>query len=145
MLYLHMTHLKGPFLIHWYIHIDYWQQILTRNHLLNVVTNPEAKFCLTIIEDGVPVSHGVLCEFLATSLLTFAVCSATDRRNAIWRDSIAIKLGITIGALVYGIVSFFPRIFWFWFYSCCAQWNHASSRWIKIWGGKWNCTPAYWE
>lgn len=61
---------------------------------------------MTTIPDSVPVLHGVLCEFLATSLLIFAVCSATDRRNATWGDSTAIKIGITVGILVYGAVSF---------------------------------------
>lgn len=78
---------------------------MTQDSLLNNVTNPDSGFCMTSIANNVAVSHGVLCEFIATSLLIFTVCSSTDRRNAIWGDSMAIKIGFTVGILVYGAVS----------------------------------------
>lgn len=70
-------------------------------------TEPDAAFCLTTLRSTVTVPEGILCEFIATSLLCFAVCSAFDRRNALWGDAVPIKIGTVVAILIYSIVNIF--------------------------------------
>lgn len=67
--------------------------------------SPDAAFCTTSLHSTLSLPLGVLCEFMATSLLIFAVCSIWDPRNAIWSDSVPIKLGLIVALLVFAIVS----------------------------------------
>lgn len=65
-----------------------------------VSPNRTEGFCNTQLHPSLTIYQGLLAEFVATSFLIYAVCSAWDARNAIWSDSVALKFGFVIIAMV---------------------------------------------
>ncbi|XP_065219332.1 aquaporin AQPAe.a-like [Planococcus citri] len=57
-------------------------------------------FCCVKIHPTLSIYQGFLSEFMGTSILIYAVCSAWDPRSAQHQDSMPIKLGFVVSTIV---------------------------------------------
>lgn len=62
--------------------------------------------CCSVPSDRLVEWQVVLAEFLGTSILAFAFCSAVDDRNKDKEDSVALKFGMVIVALVIPLAAY---------------------------------------
>lgn len=69
-------------------------------------SNTEGSFCVTLLHQRVSILQGLTAEILATGVLVFMSCAASDPRNSRNNDSTAIKFGLAVAALCLGFVPY---------------------------------------
>nr|XP_023026994.1 aquaporin-like isoform X2 [Leptinotarsa decemlineata] len=74
--------------------------------LLTVVTPKTEKMCLLRLKVGITPTQGFFLEFLCTVVLIIFVFGAIDSKNATYRDSFCLRLGLMISGLVFSVESF---------------------------------------
>lgn len=68
--------------------------------------------CASVINPEVPLLTAVFIEFIATFILCLIVCSLWDPRNAHTHESVSLRFGLAICALVFSFVS----IIWIYYF-----------------------------
>lgn len=74
--------------------------------LLKAVSSsmPE-KFCMTLPSSNLNQLQIFVVEFICTSMLVVVCCAVWDSRNLKHQDSLPIRLGLTVGCLIFSAVS----------------------------------------
>ena len=107
-------------------------QMLTPDHLI-FVEGETKNFCTTLLHPKISVVQGLLCETIATGILIFVICAASDSRNAKNVDSLPIRLGLVVTLLC---IIFAP-------YTGCSI-NPARSLGPAIINNQWEHHWVYW-
>ncbi|XP_013104031.2 aquaporin-4-like [Stomoxys calcitrans] len=69
--------------------------------LLKWIMSTEQGFCMTLPGTGISVGQAFAIEFVITSILIMVCCASWDMRNSKYQDSLAIRLGLTVGTLLF--------------------------------------------
>lgn len=73
--------------------------------LLTLIVPTDRGFCMTLPGEGISTGQAFAIEFLISSILVIVCCSAWDERNTRFQDSLALRLGLTVGTLLFSAVS----------------------------------------
>ncbi|XP_037813727.1 aquaporin AQPcic-like [Lucilia sericata] len=74
--------------------------------LLVAVSSPmHDKFCMTLPNGNITQLQVFVVEFIVTSMLVVVCCAVWDSRNVKHQDSLPVRLGLTVGCLIFSAVN----------------------------------------
>uniref|UniRef100_A0A1I8MED3 Major intrinsic protein n=1 Tax=Musca domestica TaxID=7370 RepID=A0A1I8MED3_MUSDO len=69
--------------------------------LLKVIVSTEDGFCMTLPGNNISTGQAFAIELVITSILIAVCCSSWDDKNSKYQDSLALRLGLTVGTLLF--------------------------------------------
>lgn len=73
--------------------------------LVAVSNSMPDRFCMTLPSSDISPLQAFIVEFIVTSMLVVVCCAVWDSRNVKHQDSLPIRLGLTVGCLIFSAVS----------------------------------------
>ncbi|XP_075145983.1 aquaporin-6-like [Haematobia irritans] len=69
--------------------------------LLKWIMATKEGFCMTLPGQNIGTGQAFAIEFIITSILIMVCCASWDMKNTKFQDSLAIRLGLTVGTLLF--------------------------------------------
>ncbi|XP_061402636.1 aquaporin-4-like [Musca vetustissima] len=69
--------------------------------LLKLIVSTDNGFCMTLPGNNISTGQAFAIEFVITSILITVCCSTWDDKNSKFQDSLALRLGLTVGTLLF--------------------------------------------
>ncbi|XP_073819769.1 aquaporin-4-like [Musca autumnalis] len=69
--------------------------------LLKLIVSTDNGFCMTLPGNNISTGQAFVIEFVISCILIAVCCATWDDKNAKYQDSLALRLGLTVGTLLF--------------------------------------------